>query len=116
MKILHMIEGECIMKSFSSMSKEELSSLKSELSAKYDEFKAKDLKLDMSRASPGKSSSKFHPDARHRKQRGAVQNTDGVDCRNYGLLDGIPSIKALFSKMLGVDARTSWSAATRASI
>ena len=40
------------MKAYSQMSKEELLALKSDLEKAYDEFKARGLKLDMSRGKP----------------------------------------------------------------
>lgn len=94
------------MKSFSSMSKDELSSLKNELSAQYEAFQAKNLKLDMSRGKPGVEQLEIsQPMLDIVSSSSQCKTRDGVDCRNYGLLDGIPSIKELFSKMLGCDPK-----------
>lgn len=93
------------MKAYQDMSKEELISLKEELSGQYQEAKAKGLKLDMSRGKPAPAQldmerdflDVIHPDT-------DLKTESGIDCRNYGLLDGIPEAKKLIGDMLGVPA------------
>ena len=93
------------MKAYQDMSKEELISLKEELSGQYQEAKAKGLKLDMSRGKPASAQldmerdflDVIHPDT-------DLKTESGIDCRNYGLLDGIPEAKKLIGDMLGVPA------------
>ncbi|MBD5459223.1 MAG: aminotransferase, partial [Lachnospiraceae bacterium] len=94
------------MKPYKEMSKEELVLLKEELEKKFDEAKSKGLKLDMSR---GKQSTAqldmtmgimdvFDSDS-------VLKTEDGIDCRNYGLMDGIPEVKKLLGDMMGVPAQ-----------
>ena len=64
-------------------------------------FKAKNLKLDMSRGKPCKEQLDLSMDMLNCKD----YVVDGVDYRNYGILDGIPSCKALFAELMGVDAK-----------
>ncbi len=74
-----------------------------ELQQKYDEYKAKGLKLDMSRGKPS-------PEQVSTMERllTAVKTNEecfsetGSDCRNYGGLDGINEMKRLLGEMLGV--------------
>ncbi len=87
---------------YNDMSKEELLALKESLNKEYAEAKAKGLALDMSRGKPSakqldvslglldtiNSSSDF-------------KALDGTDCRNYGVLDGIPEAKKLMADMMG---------------
>lgn len=89
----------------SEMNKSQLEALYQELMGEYKAFQARGLKLDMSRGKPGKDQLDL--------SLGMLDILDGnsdflcesgVDCRNYGLLDGIPEAKEIFSKMLGVSS------------
>ena len=88
------------MTAYKDLSVEELKSLKSELEAKFAEIKAQNLKLDMSRGKPSKAQLDLSMGMMD------VLNSDsdlvceeGVDCRNYGVLDGINEAKQLLSDM-----------------
>lgn len=85
---------------FTSMSKDELNSTYSELLAKYNAFKAKGLKLDMSRGKPCTEQLELSMDMLNITD---VKAENGLECRNYGILDGIPECKALFAQMLDVE-------------
>ena len=88
------------------MTKEQLSALKNELTVKYDEVKQQGLSLDMSRGKPGKDQLDLTTDMLN-----VMVNDDdciaenGFDCRNYGILDGIPECKKLFAELLQVDVK-----------
>lgn len=90
------------MESFRTKSKEELQALKEDIDKKYQEWKDMNLSLDMSRGKPAPSQidysnkmletmTDFHTEA-------------GIDVRNYGVLDGIPDMKQLFSELLDIPA------------
>lgn len=88
------------MTAYKDLSVEELLSLKKELEAKFAEIKARNLKLDMSRGKPSKAQLDLSMGMMD------VLNSDvnltceeGVDCRNYGVLDGINEAKQLLSDM-----------------
>ena len=81
------------MKKYSDMSKEELLTLK-----------AQGLALDMSRGKPAADQLDLSMELMD------VLNSDsdlkcetGVDCRNYGVIDGIPEAKRLLGEMSEVD-------------
>ncbi len=69
----------------------------------YNDYKAKGLKLDMSRGKPGSDQLDLCMG-----MMDTVTSTDevilpsGIDVRNYGPLDGIPEIKELFCDMFTV--------------
>lgn len=91
------------MKAYKELSKNELLSLKEQLNKEYEEAKAKGLKLDMSRGKPSPAQLDMERDFLGM----VISDTDvttetGVDCRNYGLLDGIPEAKRLLAGVLGV--------------
>lgn len=91
------------MKSYEKMSKEELETLKKELDKKYEEVKAKGLKLDMSRGKPSKAQLDITAGMMDVLDSSTdLVSEDGVDCRNYGVLDGIKEAKRLFSQMAEV--------------
>lgn len=93
------------MKAYKELSKEELLVLKAELDKEYEDLKAKDLKLDMSRGKPGASQLDMEMDFMDVLHTGTSLKTEtGLDCRNYGLLDGIPEAKKLLGDMLGIPA------------
>ena len=85
------------------MNKEELVALKNELTKEYEEVRSQGLSLDMSRGKPGKDQLDLTVDMLN-----VMVNADdciaqnGFDCRNYGVLDGIPECKKLFADLLEV--------------
>ena len=93
------------MKSYKSMSKEELETLKSELEKEYNDFKAQGLKLDMSRGKPSEEQLDLSMEMMDiLSSHDDLRCSTGVDCRNYGVLDGIPEAKELLGAMCEVDA------------
>lgn len=90
------------MDSYIQRSKEELLALKSELEARYEEKKALNLHLDMSRGKPSATQLNVSlglMDALTSESE--LTACDGIDCRNYGGLDGIPEAKQLMAEMMG---------------
>ncbi len=93
------------MKSYKAMSKEELQVLKAELEKQYEEAKAKGLKLDMSRGKPASVQLDLAMDMMDVLDSHSQAKTEGgMDCRNYGLMDGIPEAKAFMGEIMGVPA------------
>ena len=91
------------MKSYKEMSKEELAALKTELEKAYEDAKGKDLKLDMSRGKPSAAQLDMTmPIMDVLNAESDLKTEAGVDCRNYGVMDGIPEAKALMGAMMGV--------------
>ena len=80
-----------------------------ELRKKYEEFKARNLKLDMSRGKPSREQLNISMALMDVLNSSTdLKDEDGVDCRNYGVLDGIPECKRLKEeeqKLLGWSAK-----------
>lgn len=85
------------------MNKEQLAAEKARLEQQLGEYKSKGLKLDMSRGKPSPDQLDLSMEMMDHYGNEYVSE-NGTDCRNYGLLDGIPEAKAIFSEMLGVPA------------
>lgn len=93
------------MKPYKEMSKEELVSLKAELERAFEDAKGKGLKLDMSRGKPTPAQLDMAMDIMDVLNSDSDMKTEaGIDCRNYGLMDGIPEAKQLMGEMMGVPA------------
>lgn len=93
------------MESYQNLSKEQLLALKSELEASYEEKKALNLQLDMSRGKPSPSQLDISLGLMDALNSNSVlKSEDGTDCRNYGVLDGIPEAKKLMADMMGTTA------------
>ena len=86
----------------SEMNKEQLLNFKGEVEQAYNDFKAKGLCLNMSRGNPCKEQLELSVDMLKTFDDNNFMTEDGTDVRNYGVLDGIPEAKKLFSDMLGV--------------
>ena len=89
-------------KLYKDMTSAELQAEKAELEKRYNDFKAKGVKLDMSRGKPGSDQldlSKGLNDV-------ADYTENGVDLRNYGMMDGTPACKKLFADLMQVKPET----------
>ncbi|MGN0386862.1 MAG: aminotransferase class I/II-fold pyridoxal phosphate-dependent enzyme [Lachnospiraceae bacterium] len=93
------------MKAYKEMSKEELQALKTELEKAYEDAKGKGLKLDMSRGKPSVAQLDMTmPIMNILDEESLLLTEAGMDCRNYGILEGIPEARALMGEMMGVPA------------
>ena len=91
------------MMNFSQMSRAEQLALLQELRNEYEKEKAKGLSLDLSRGKPSPDQLDLMNDLFDSMDSSVNYYTeDGVDCRNYGLLTGIPEAKRLFSDLLNI--------------
>lgn len=87
--------------SYKSMSKNELLACREEVQKQYDNFKKMGMNLDMSRGKPCKEQLDLSMEmidtlaASHE-----LVGEEGIDCRNYGVLDGIIEAKRLLSEMI----------------
>ncbi len=91
---------------YNEMSRDELVSLKNELEKKYEEVKSLGLSLDMSRGKPGADQLDLSVDMLSVMTTAEeCKGENGFDCRNYGVLDGIPECKKLFADLLQVDTK-----------
>ncbi len=91
---------------YSEMNSNELSALRDELLKQYDEVKSQCLNLDMSRGKPGKDQLDLTMNMFNTLLSAEDCYTEkGFDCRNYGVLDGIPECKKLFADLLEVDSK-----------
>ena len=90
---------------YASACKSELLALQNELNARYAEYAAAGLSLDLSRGKPAPNQIDLVSD-----MLTVLSSTEdcfaesGMDCRNYGLLDGLPEAKRLFADLLGIPA------------
>ena len=93
------------MKAYRQLDREKLLELKKELTQQFDEVKAKVLSLDMSRGKPGKDQLDLSMPMLDLVNAGSdMKCENGMDCRNYGVLDGIPEAKRLLSSMIDTDS------------
>ena len=92
------------MKKYREMTREELLLEKQELERQFQEVKAQDLSLDMSRGKPAMDQLDISMEMMDVLHAGAdLRCETGVDCRNYGVLDGIPEAKRLLGAMSEVE-------------
>lgn len=89
------------MKAFTELNKEELLDAQNKLIKSYQEFKNQNLKLDMSRGKPCSQQLDLSMSILDIKDH----SIDNIDCRNYGILEGIPSMRKLFAQLLEVNEK-----------
>lgn len=87
----------------SQMSRDELVSFRDSVQALYDGFKAQALSLNMARGNPCKEQLDLSVSMLDVFNDNDFMSECGTDVRNYGVLDGIPEAKKLFSDMIGVN-------------
>ena len=88
------------------MTSEQLMAEKSKIDAQYEALKSRELSLDLSRGKPCKEQVDLVMD-----MLTCISTVEdctsesGLDCRNYGLLDGLPETKRLFSELLDIPSK-----------
>lgn len=92
------------MSMYQTMDKDALESLHKELLAKYDAYKARGLKLDMSRGKPSAEQLDLSlPMLDCLTSTDDYKTENGTDVRNYGVPYGIPEAQRLFAEILDVE-------------
>ena len=98
-----LIKEGCKMQ-YKDYSGEQLAAELAELQSTFDNYKALGLKLNMARGCPGKEQLALSlPMLDIIHSESDCRTMDGSDCRNYGVLEGIPECKNLMAQMLEVD-------------
>ncbi|MBW2468743.1 MAG: aminotransferase class I/II-fold pyridoxal phosphate-dependent enzyme [Deltaproteobacteria bacterium] len=77
--------------------------MREELRQRYQDFKSRRMALDMTRGKPCPEQLDLALGMLESDIAKAYRTEDGLDCRNYGGLDGIPAAKALFSEYMKVE-------------
>ncbi len=85
-------------------SKQELEQEYQSLKKLYEDEKGKGLSLNMARGKPGKAQLDLSLDMLDVvNSKSDFVGADKMDCRNYGILEGIEECRKLFGEILGVD-------------
>ncbi len=79
----------------------EINQLRRQIEQNYVAFKAKGLKLNLTRGKPSSAQLDLSVDLLSLPGSADYIAEDGTDCRNYGNLHGIAEVRQLFSRMLG---------------
>lgn len=91
------------MKSYQQMTKEELLEVQKTLEKEYNAIKALGLKLDMSRGKPAAAQLDIAMEMMDVLNSSSnLKSEEGVDCRNYGIIDGIAEAKKLLADMMEI--------------
>ena len=92
------------MTAFANMTRGELKTALDALRSEYYNYKAQGLKLNMARGKP--EAAQFDLSTPMLTNIATVEDCfseDGTDCRNYGILDGLPEAKRLMAVMLDTE-------------
>lgn len=91
------------MKAYRELSREELLSLEEQLEKDFEAAKEKGLKLDMSRGKPSVAQLDMGMDIFDVfNSKSNMKSMNGVDVRNYGVLDGLDEAKQMMADIMGV--------------
>lgn len=91
------------MTDFTKLSDQDRQRIKDELQQRYQDFQSRQMALDMTRGKPCPEQLDLALGMLEGDTGRAYRTEDGLDCRNYGGLDGIPAAKVLFSEYLAVE-------------
>lgn len=91
------------MKAYHELNKDELLALKNQLEVAFEDAKGKGLKLDMSRGKPAISQLQMGMDIFDvLNSESDMKSMEGIDVRNYGVLDGLLEAKHMMADIMGV--------------
>ncbi len=92
------------MANYLEMSREEQLAEFAVVKAEYEKLRSLHLSLDMSRGKPGFDNMDLSEEMFDLVGNDTgFKNIDGIDCRNYGGLDGLRELKVLFADILGLE-------------
>lgn len=91
------------MKKFEEMTREELSCLRQDLAKQYEDYKAMNLSLDMTRGKPAPEQLDLTNDIYESLSKTGYKTASGVDTRNYSSPAGIEEMRKTFGDILGTD-------------
>ncbi|WP_197079700.1 aminotransferase class I/II-fold pyridoxal phosphate-dependent enzyme [Corynebacterium kalinowskii] len=83
---------------------EQFAELKTDIQGKYDELKSRNLKLNLTRGKPSSEQLDICTDLLSLPGENFIDK-DGTDCRNYGNLVGLTSIREIWAEVLGVEVK-----------
>ena len=90
---------------YTQASRAELQAELQQLKKEYTAFCEKKLSLDLSRGKPGKKQLELTAGMLKCMDESELCCSEaGFDCRNYGILDGLPEMKRFFADLLGIPA------------
>ena len=90
---------------YTQLSAAQLEATKAALDNEFNELKAKNLKLNMARGILDQDQLNLTMDMLGiLSDKEDCKTEAGTDCRNYGVLDGIPEAKAIFAELLDIPA------------
>ncbi len=89
------------MKKITEYTREELTALEEKLASEYAVWKEKGLALNMARGKPAAAQLDLSNEMLN-KGLASYKTEDGLDARNYGVLDGIPECRKMFGELLGI--------------
>ena len=92
------------MPTFAELTADDLQAVRAELGSRYESLKAIPRMLDMTRGKPCAEQLDLSVGLLDCLGPHEYLAADGTDCRNYGGLEGLPEIRALFGEVLGVPA------------
>ena len=90
------------MKAYADRSREELLEELREVEGRYEALKGRGLSLNMARGKPGTEQLDLNRPMMDLLRGDSDYLCDGMDVRNYGNLEGLPSCRRLFGELLGV--------------
>lgn len=90
---------------YKKLTRQEQTELLAELKKEYASYAAQGLRLDLSRGKPGAAQLDLLQGMLDCISSSSDCRTEnGFDCRNYGVLDGIPEAKRMFAELLQIPA------------
>jgi len=92
------------MKSYSQLSKNEIEELLDSLFGEYEDYCSCALSLDLSRGKPNSTQLDISLGLMNVDLSSDYRSENGFDCRNYGILDGLPEMKRFFADVYGIAA------------
>ncbi len=90
------------MKQYAEMTKAELQEELERVNTRYEELKALGQNLNMARGKPSKQQLDMAAEMMDILRSDSDYSIDGIDARNYGNLEGLPSCRKLFAELLDV--------------